>query len=112
MSTLEFVTKEGVSREEIYAVVSRGYNAMMNSATDVVFSIDGPGHINPMNGTTKKMKVETGEGHNVLNNTAPLGYLHAVQRRIVSNKLIRNIFPLQLFYKLVYCTYICIYNLC
>jgi hypothetical protein len=69
MSTLEFVTKEGASREEIYAAVSRGYDAMMNGATDVVFSIDGPGHISPTKATTKKVKIETGEGHNVLNNT-------------------------------------------
>jgi hypothetical protein len=26
----------------------------------------------------------------------------------VSGKIIRNFFPLQLFYKLVYCTYICV----
>jgi hypothetical protein len=69
MSTLNFVTKEGALREEIYGIVSRGYDAMMNGAKDVVFSIDGPGHINPTNETTKKMRVKTGEVHNVLNNT-------------------------------------------
>jgi hypothetical protein len=55
--------------------VKHGYEAMMNGATDVVFSIDGPGYNGPANqtaGPTKKVKVETGEGHNVLNNAAIL----------------------------------------
>jgi hypothetical protein len=42
--SLNFVTKEGASREEIYAVVEHGYEAMMNGARDVVFLIDGPGY--------------------------------------------------------------------
>jgi hypothetical protein len=42
---------------------------------------------------------------------APLDYLHGVLRRIVSGKAIINVFPLKFFYKLVYCTYIYIYNL-
>jgi hypothetical protein len=69
MITLNFVTKEGAPREEIYAVVSRGYDAMMNGATDVVSSINGPGYNDPTKETTKKMKVKTGEGCDVLNNT-------------------------------------------
>jgi hypothetical protein len=67
--SLNFVTKERALGEEICAVVERGYKAMMNGAMDVVFSINGPGYNGPTNGTTKKIKVETGEGHNVLNNT-------------------------------------------
>jgi hypothetical protein len=70
MSSQQFVTKEGASREEIYAVVSRGFDAMLNGSPDVVFSIDGPGHIDPTTGKKIKVEtVETGEGHNVLNNT-------------------------------------------
>jgi hypothetical protein len=72
--SLNFVTKEGASREEINAVVERGLDAMMNGATDVVFSIDGPGYTRePTNEqagpNTKKVKVETDEARqNVLNN--------------------------------------------
>jgi hypothetical protein len=42
---------------------------------------------------------------------APLDYLHGVLRRIVSGKVIRKTFPLKLFYRLVYCTYIYIYRI-
>jgi hypothetical protein len=42
---MNFVTKEGASREEILAAVESGWEAMMSGATkDVAFLIDGPGY--------------------------------------------------------------------
>ncbi len=72
-----FVTKEGASPEEIQAVVARGYEAMMNGATDVAFFINRPSNHNQESSLepgvpTKKHKVNEGEEHNVLNNAAIL----------------------------------------
>jgi hypothetical protein len=65
---MNFVTKEDASREEIQAVVERGWEAMMSDAKAVTFLIDWSGyHDSEENIHSESSNNDKDEEHNVLN---------------------------------------------